>query len=117
MLSVSDEERTRVFLALVFAFLSCRSFGYSYIAVLFFMVSWIFYVFLRYSFNFLKLPFLIRLIAGFLYGLILIYLMVGAHSELDENLTILAGIYAFISIWFLLLSWSDLVTLIFLIRP
>jgi len=109
MLSLSPEERVRWCLAMLFAFLSWRSLDYNTIAALFFIFSWIFYVLLRYrfSFLFLALPFLIRFFAGFLYGFILVYLMVRVYPELDETLTVLAGFLAVISIEFLLLSWSE----------
>jgi len=117
MVNLSPEDRTRGCLALIFVFLSYRSLDYSNIAALFFIISWIFYVFSRYYFNLLAWPLTIRFIAGFLYGFMLIYLMMESYSGLDEGFTILAGFSATISMWFLLLNWSDFVMLIFGVRP
>ena len=111
MLSMSLGDLIRGFLALAFAYISYHILDYSNIVGLFFVISWIFYVFFRNSFDYSAWTSFIRIIVGFivgiLYGLVLISLMINSHTG-STNSLILAGFCAMVSAWFLLLDWFNI---------
>ena len=107
MSSMSFGGFIRGFLAFILAYMSYHILDYSNIVALFYIISWIFYVFSRHYFNVSAWPSFIRITVGFLYGLILIFLMINSYYGANEIL-ILAGFCATVSAWFLLLNWSGI---------
>ncbi|MCL2767155.1 MAG: hypothetical protein FWE49_00265, partial [Synergistaceae bacterium] len=98
----------KVFFLLVFVLLSCGASKfstslqpYSNLVILFYVISWIFFIFFRYYYAPSLWPYLIRTVAGMFYGAILVFLIACFYSVSGADL-LRAGLCSAISVWFLL---------------
>ena len=80
---------------------------YGKLVTLFYVTSWVFFVFFRYYFSPYEWPFLERFFAGFVYGAILAILINCFYTTSGMNL-IWTGIHATASIWTLLIHLDEL---------
>ncbi|MCL1940430.1 MAG: J domain-containing protein [Synergistaceae bacterium] len=119
--SLNEMSIENFILALGCAYLSCDPIGfnrftriaaslqpYSKLVILFYIVSWIFLILLRYYFaHFLPsaLAFLMRFVAGVLYGLMLVFLITCFYT-VPEGSLFLVGSLAAVSAWALMLDFK-----------
>jgi len=98
-------------IALIFVFMSCfngeRSilwfFEYSYLLVLFYVVSCVFYVFFQYHFQPSKWPFFMIFLTGTLYGVILA-LTITIFYSVPKGHLFTSGFWAAAAAWFLMVD-------------
>ena len=98
----------KVIIVLVFAFWSCGASRfstslqpYSGLALLYYIVSWIFFIYFRYYFSPSAWTFLLRTVAGILYGAVLVFLIAYFYTISGDYL-FFAGFWSASSIWLLL---------------
>lgn len=74
---------------------------YSGLAALFYVISWIIFIYFRYYFVTSTWTFLMRAVAGFLYGVTFVILIACFYTTSGEDL-FFAGLFAAVSVWILL---------------